>query len=100
MGHKKAQKAQKAQNEFKGVEGSTDQPSFGAFLWLTVLFSCGLTGRDCFDLASFQQGDNPAAAIPYTIFGSPDLIGFDFSAAGQDYYGFAALPGSNSWSTG
>jgi hypothetical protein len=28
MGHKKAQKAQKAQNEFKGVEGSTDKPSF------------------------------------------------------------------------
>jgi hypothetical protein len=26
----------------------------------------------------FQQGDNPVAAVPYTIFGSPDLIGFDF----------------------
>ena len=59
-----------------------------------------LTRDDCFHLAAFEQGDDAVAAVPYTIFRSPDLIGFDFSATRQHYYGFATLTGSNSWSTG
>ena len=62
-------------------------------------FGC-LTRDDRFHLAAFEQRDHTVAAVPYTIFRSPDLVGFDFSAAGQHYYGFATLPVSNSWSTG
>jgi hypothetical protein len=47
-----------------------------------------------------EQGDHAVAAIPYTIFGAPDFVGIDFSAARQDYYGFATGSGSDSWSRG
>src|SRR6185369_15336287 len=59
-----------------------------------------LTRHDVLHLAAFQQSDNPIAAVPYTIFGAPDLVGFDFSAARQHYYGFTTLSGCDSWPTG
>ena len=61
-------------------------------------FGCSTRGNRL-HLAAFEQRDHAVAAVPYTIFRSPDLVGFDFSAAGQHYYGFAALTVSHSWPT-
>src|ERR1044072_8538032 len=57
-------------------------------LILALLLTCELgclTRRDVLHLAALQQGDNSVAAVPYTIFGAPDLVGFDFLASRQHY---------------
>src|SRR6185369_2062464 len=64
-----------------------------------VFILASLTRDDRFHLSALEQSDHAVAAVPYTIFRSPDLVGFDFSAAGQHYYGLATLTVSDSWST-
>ena len=58
-----------------------------------------LTRDDGFYLATFEQGDDAVAAVPEAVFGAPDFVGFDFSAARKHDYGFATLAGCDAWST-
>src|SRR5215475_13187719 len=59
---------------------------------VTLILASRLFSDDCFDLTRLQQRDNPVAPVPYTIFGAPRFVSFDFSTTHQHYYGFAALP--------
>lgn len=58
------------------------------------------TRDDRFHLAAFEKRDHAVAAVPDSIFRSPDFVGFDFSTTHQHYHRFAALAGSQTWSTG
>ena len=58
-----------------------------------------LTRDDGFYLSAFEQGDDAVAAVPDAVSCAPDFVGFDFSAAGEHDYGFAALAGCDAWST-
>src|ERR1041384_2746302 len=66
---------------------------------VTLILASKLFSNDGFDLTGLQQRDNPVAPVPYTIFGPPGFISFDFSSSSQQNHGFATLTSSHSWST-